>query len=918
MNPRPDSKPIRLLLDDDVLADGALSSIGEDRFEHQAIAERVAELTLVAKPPVNIALFGPWGSGKSSFYRLMRHSILARESKTQVVRYDAWKFGGQALKKNFLVTLARKLHADVDEYDRALNTDAETSALDWWKFFSSDWKVLGVPILLALGTAVVWAVLTVAVMSANSADSLAELLRKSLPDDLKVFGATAAALIVGEKVFETAKRKNTRPAASSDDAFSLTFKRLIDDKIKQNQRLVVFIDELDRCSPEDVVATLIDLKTFLDQDRCIFVVAADREVLERALSKVPQTTPLREEEPYYSTAGAFLDKIFQHQIALPPLRTGTLTRFARDLVKDKGGLWEDLREAEPRQALLNTIVYALVPAHVRSPRRVKIILNNFATNARIVQGRGIDWLPRAAEIAKLTVLQTEFPEVAAALLQQPRLPSLLLEPPDSPSQSLKRLLQRFDAIPSENEEEADSAAGALLHDSATSDNDRSEPTRSQETKRTKMRLNAELLRYLGKTRRLPIPKPDLVYLQTAGLLDGLANAELGRVIDDAADLDPPDTVEAFAAATSKDRATATVLLAQRSKPAGANRCCTCLTSQRSHRPRSRSASPAWTTCSWHSQATAPKHPPPGRVADGVRHDRRRLQPTRDPGAVGFAGHPRCPGHPGRGRSKPDRVPQGAAAAGLLHHPAGGVRADVPLRVRGRRVPIPDRPLRRLPDAWDLRPDRRVRGYRHRGRAGHRHAIGAAGTLPVPADGPLSGPCRPDAGGPGPQRVRRGPHDHRRIRDRLPSPHRHLAPAGRDASRAAVRLLAVVGVRHPRACHRRPRDSAGGRVPRSRAAGLRLVRLHPGRHHARLAAGLRRPPTSVGDRLRCPRPRPWRPHRLLRVAEPGLVRGHRDGVRAPRRSALPALPTPQWASAPTAPPTLGTRHCLHPQQHRRCS
>ena len=102
-------------------------------------------------------------------------------------------------------------------------------------------------------------------------------------------------------------------------------------------------------------------------------------------------------------------------VAVRP-RDCTLTRFARDLVKDKGGLWKDLREAEPRQALLNTIVYALVPAHVRSPRRVKIILNNFATNARIVQGRGIDWLPRAAEIAKLTVLQTEFPEVAAALL----------------------------------------------------------------------------------------------------------------------------------------------------------------------------------------------------------------------------------------------------------------------------------------------------------------------------------------------------------------------------------------------------------------------------------------------------------------------------------------------------------------------
>lgn len=123
---KPRSRPDRVLLGEDVLADSALSDSGDDRFEHHAIAERVAELALVVEPPVNIALFGPWGSGKTSFYGLMRNAVLAREPRTEVHRYDAWKFGGQALKKNFLVTLARDLHADVDDYERQLNTDAET------------------------------------------------------------------------------------------------------------------------------------------------------------------------------------------------------------------------------------------------------------------------------------------------------------------------------------------------------------------------------------------------------------------------------------------------------------------------------------------------------------------------------------------------------------------------------------------------------------------------------------------------------------------------------------------------------------------------------------------------------------------------------------------------------------------------
>ncbi len=47
-------------------------------------------------------------------------------------------------------------------------------------------------------------------------------------------------------------------------------------------------------------------------------------------------------------------------------------------------------------------------------------------------------------------------------------------------------------------------------------------------------------------------------------------------------------------------------------------------------------------------------------------------------------------------------------------------------------------------------------------------------------------------------------------------------------RAAVRLRALLGVRHPRACHRGPGNSAGGGVPRPRATGLRLLGVHPGR------------------------------------------------------------------------------------------
>ncbi|MBA3866579.1 MAG: hypothetical protein H0X42_09590 [Solirubrobacterales bacterium] len=115
----------------------------------------------------------------------------------------------------------------------------------------------------------------------------------------------------------------------------------------RRKRLIFFIDELDRCSAEDIAETLKALRTFLDQENCVFVVAADRDVLEAALPKSEQTTPINAEMPYYSTAGAYLDKIFQHQITLPPLRSRSLAKFARTLTSEtEGGIWEELAEME--------------------------------------------------------------------------------------------------------------------------------------------------------------------------------------------------------------------------------------------------------------------------------------------------------------------------------------------------------------------------------------------------------------------------------------------------------------------------------------------------------------------------------------------------------------------------------------------
>lgn len=76
---------------------------------HREIAARVAEIATHAETPLNIALFGAWGSGKSSFYEMLKDALKSTPGKARSVRYDAWKFGGESLKRNFLSHTAKTL-----------------------------------------------------------------------------------------------------------------------------------------------------------------------------------------------------------------------------------------------------------------------------------------------------------------------------------------------------------------------------------------------------------------------------------------------------------------------------------------------------------------------------------------------------------------------------------------------------------------------------------------------------------------------------------------------------------------------------------------------------------------------------------------------------------------------------------------
>jgi hypothetical protein len=561
------------LISDDLVTDRALTAQDPDRLNHGPIAERVLDLVTVSDPPVNVALFGAWGSGKSSFSALLDRGIKRRGLEMRIINYNAWTFTGESLERNFISHTATALKIDPESkegrrYHRGLYETKRSSGLELSKI-----DLLG---LLGLTFVILVAIIGVLSMIVFIAATLAKqdpvaAIQATIPSVL-ASSAVTALLVSGVKQILDGARIESGQGAPTQEQLHETFLALVKDQTAPKnpggkvRPILFFIDELDRCPQAQVVETLAAIRNYFEAPNCIFVVAADRQVLERAFRALPYPNPGDGENPYYGSASEFFDKIFQYQIPLPPLRGDTLLRLANDLVAEKStGIWADLRQADEGLPL-GQVLYALIPSHVRSPRRVKVLLNAFATNVRIAAARGLPWLPRAREIAKLTAFQTEFPLFANDLLVEPRLPNYLLNPGPAPA-SRADLLEKHRLEPDPAAAGATTPAATKVAPVAlvaggvtpTDPTPRATPVQADEIVVAQRRL---LRQYLVRVSDIVDAGRDLMYLSSAGQAVDLEDPELASLIEEQAVDDPSAVISAAAERPEEVQQRAIMLLAR--------------------------------------------------------------------------------------------------------------------------------------------------------------------------------------------------------------------------------------------------------------------------------------------------------------------------------------------------------------------
>ena len=265
----------------------------------ESIKDLITEKELM---PISIGVFGDWGAGKSTILELTKASLESDEQEYIQVHFDAWTFQGyDDAKAALLETIASTLVKKAAD-DKNLSAKAKEFAGRIDKI-----RLMG---LLMDGGAALAGIPTMGgiqkIMGLFSGGDDGELD----VDDVK--GAVDGAKDVAKKNKGLIKdNKSFSPPKEIKE-----FRKAYSDLLKEfDKPLIVYVDNLDRCSPFNAISTLEAIRLFLFLPNTAFVIAADEDMIRLAVPEYHKGASQRHQTDY-------LDKLIQIPVHVP--RPGVL------------------------------------------------------------------------------------------------------------------------------------------------------------------------------------------------------------------------------------------------------------------------------------------------------------------------------------------------------------------------------------------------------------------------------------------------------------------------------------------------------------------------------------------------------------------------------------------------------------------
>lgn len=387
--------------------------------------------------PITIGVFGDWGSGKSSVLQIVKEEFEKEENDESLcIYFNGWTFEGYDDAKAALLNSILKEIEDNKKLSAEVKDTVKDKAKKLWK--SIDWmrgagmllKNVALPAVSAYFTGGISLIPYAIQKISEWGDDPNKILEELQSDE-------------GKKIFESFVKENKEENKKQINAvaeFRSDFSELLEST--NFKRLIVIVDDLDRCTPERIIENLEAIKLFLNVPKTAFVIGADPRIVKYAIEHKYKNNKEIEEDNNRIVID-YLEKLIQLPYSLPRLSDSEVETYIsmlickKELEADKFNLildgfklfraknkyssfglsnFESILDADDFKKVKSNIITipSLVPLITSSlygnPRQIKRFLNTYTIRKRLAKVASIESFQDSI-LAKLMILEYSEPKL---------------------------------------------------------------------------------------------------------------------------------------------------------------------------------------------------------------------------------------------------------------------------------------------------------------------------------------------------------------------------------------------------------------------------------------------------------------------------------------------------------------------------
>ena len=329
--------------------DRPILNLNEDLLGVKKFIDGLIDYITICSTPMTIAIQGDWGTGKTSIMNMIKDGI---EDKCLYSWFNTWEFSQFNMSDELVISLLKSMvdSLNIKEEDNNINKSL---------------KIL-----------------------ANSLKS-----GTLMAIDMAAGGRVAD---TAEKVLDGFTNKDQTDYFNSVKVLKKQFQNHINEALEKSgkDRVIMFVDDLDRLNPEKAVELLEVLKNFLDCENCVFILAIDYKVVYKGV-KLKYDNVLDEDK-----GKAFFEKIIQLPFKVPVVEYNLYNYVKHSL--QEIGYSDDIN--------VNLCVELISNSIGKNPRAIKRLLNS-ALLLKKIQGDKLFTKENELILFGILCLQLSYEEV---------------------------------------------------------------------------------------------------------------------------------------------------------------------------------------------------------------------------------------------------------------------------------------------------------------------------------------------------------------------------------------------------------------------------------------------------------------------------------------------------------------------------